>query len=275
MRTRQLTTLCALVALAGCGGGGSGTLPAAPSPAPTQAPQQTYAVSGVVKKLSAACDGSTANCNATGPANGFAVTLGAFPPSGTGGAPAAPTFSATTDANGNFSVSNIPAGTYEMQIAKDATFATLHAKVTVPASGTLSYGVSALASDEQSWFSGVNTYRSQNAAAPIVADEYAMEADRAYANYVAANYSGVCNPSCQNYAQFPSDYRNMGGVFAYSDSYRFAIDEPHCLPFAEQDTYQGPMLAQKTAVFGGYAYRLFVPGDPSSTGTCAFGIVAN
>lgn len=265
---------CALAACSGGGGGGSGgtLLPVVATSPPVIS---TYTVSGTVNTTGASCDGVAANCASNGAASGFSVVLGSMPTAGNGGSPLAPLFNATTDTSGHFSLANVPTGTYEIQIGKDATFATLHAKVIVTAAASLTYSISALGAGEQSWFTSINTYRSQNGVAAIVADEYAMEADRAYAEYLLAN-SGpggtVCNPTCVNYPQFAQQYQASGGLFTYSDSYRAALIESDCPAFAEQDSNQGPMLKTATARFGGYGFR---GSGALSVGDCVFSIVTN
>jgi hypothetical protein len=235
-------------------------------------------VQGTVNTTSAACDGAAANCASTGAASGFAVVLGGMPGAG-GGSPAAPLYNATTDPSGHFSLSSVPAGTYELQIGKDSTLAVIHARVVVSANSSLAYVISALtpvghdqfgATGEQNWFSSVNTYRAQNGAAPIVADEYAMEASRAYAEFLeksASNCtSGGAPVACPQFAQ---QYQNAGGLFGYRDSYRVALFESDCPAFTQQDANQGPMLKDPSARFGGYGYR------NSIGGACVFAIVTN
>lgn len=279
---RSLLISLATAILAACGGGGSGgtsTLPpTGPTPSATSTPTSApmaYSLTGFVKALPATCDGTTANCAPTGAASGFSVTLGAIPATGQGGAPVAPTYTATTDSNGNFTLANVPAGPYEIAISNGSAYAALHAKVTVPTASSLSYGVSALASGEQAWFSAINSYRSGGGAAAIVADEYAMEAGRAYAEYLVANTSTVCNPGCVNYAQFGQQYTSDGGLFHYGDSYRVALPESDCASFAEQDQNQGPFLMQKSAVYGGYGFRLGPGSVQGGNGVCAFAMVIN
>lgn len=267
-----LCLLATLVSACGGGGGGGGTLLPPSGGGATQTPASTFAIQGTVNTTTAACDGIAANCASTGAASGFAVSLGSLPSSGNGGSPVVPLFTGTTDSNGHFSLTSVPAGTYEIQIGKDATFATLHARVSVTGAATLSFTVSALAAGEQAWFTSINSYRSQNGASAIGGDEYAMEAGRAYAEYLLANSSTVCNPSCVNYPQFTQQYQNAGGLFTYSDSYRVSLTETNCPTFAEQDANQGPMLRTATARFGGYGFR---GNGAFNVGACAFSIVTN
>jgi len=268
---------CALAACGGGGGGssGGGYVPSTPVSSVTTPPTSTFTLTGAVNTTGAACDGVTANCASTGSASGFNVVLGSIPTAGNGGSPIAPLYTATTDSSGHFSLTSVPTGTYEIQIGKDATFATLHAKVIVTSAASLTYAVSALGVGEQSWFTSINAYRSQNGVVAIGADEYAMEAARAYAEYLLAN-SGpggtVCNPTCVNYPQFAQQYQTSGGLFAYSDTYRAALIESDCSAFAEQDSNQGPMLKTATARFGGYGFR---GSGVLAAGDCAFSIVSN
>jgi hypothetical protein len=177
-------------------------------------------------------------------------------------------------------VTLVPAGTYEIQIGKDATFATLHAKVVLSANSSVAYTISALspvgrdsfgATGEQSWFSSINSYRASHGNAAIGADEYAMESSRAYAEYLEANFVTVCNPTCVNYPQFGQQYQSSGGLFSYGDSYRVALSEGNCPAFAEQDANQGPMLAASSARFGGYGFR----STSGHGGACAFSMMTN
>lgn len=377
-------------ALAGCSGGGAGSsstgslLPVVATSPPAPA---TFVISGTVNITGPGCDGVAANCSPTGAATGFTVVLGGMPSAGNGGSPAAPLYPVTTDSGGHFSLAAIPVGTYEIQIGKDSTFATLHAKVVVP-TAALAYSISALTGPtgtisgpnynpalalvsgssngtpvtvaityvnsrgessvyncvnnvtptsaqqvqvlsppnsydatgynvyvvdpsghnfcftsysrqnnspiplgtpftipgtpalngigppgagsatatlgEQGWFVTINRDRAQSGVAPIVADEYAIEADRAYAEYLEAN-----KPPLVNYPQFAQQYQTAGGLFSYGDTYRVALSEGNCPSFAEQDSNQGPMLKAATARLGGYGYR------GSSGGACVFSIISN
>jgi|GEM_PF-4282630 len=267
-----LCLLATLVSACGGGGGGGTLLPPGPSGGATQTPASTFTIQGNVTTTNASCDGVSANCTSTGAASGFAVSLGTVPTSGNGGSPVAPLFSATTDSSGHFSLALVPVGVYEIQIGKDATFATLHARVSVTGAATLAYSVSALATAEQTWFTSINAFRAQNGAAAIGADEYAMEANRAYAEFLLANSSTVCNPTCSNYPQFSQQYQSAGGLFTYSDTYRVSLTEANCPAFAEQDANQGPMLKTAAARFGGYGFR---GNGAFNVGACAFSIVTN
>jgi hypothetical protein len=280
MKNRILWILAASAVMTACGGGssGGGVLPSAPISSVTTPPIATFTLNGTVNTTGSACDGVAANCASTGAASGFNVVLGSVPTVGNGGSPIAPLYTAVTDLSGHFSITLIPAGTYEIQIGKDSTFATLHAKVVPSANGSLAYTISALspvghdsfsATGEQSWFTAINSYRASHGTAAIVADEYAMESSRAYAEYLEANFTTVCNPACVNYAQFGQQYQSGGGLFSYGDSYRVALSEGNCPAFAEQDSNQGPMLAASSARFGGYGYR------GTTGGACAFALVGN
>lgn len=392
VRTFWILVACAL---AGCSGGGAGNsstgalLPVVATSPPAPA---TFVIAGTVNITGPACDGIAANCSPIGAATGFSVVLGGMPSAGNGGSPVAPLYAATTDSSGHFSLAAVPTGTYEIQIGKDSTFATLHAKVVAPTAG-LAYSVSALTGPtgtisgpnynpalalvsgssngtpvtvaityvnsrgessvsncqntvtpttaqqvqvlsppnsydatgynvyvvdpsghnfcftsysrqnsspiplgtpftipgtpvlngigppgtgsamatlgEQGWFVTINRDRAQRGAAPIVSDEYAMEAGRAYAEYLEANSMTVCNPTCVNYPQFGQQYQSAGGLFSYGDSYRVALSEGNCPSFAEQDSNQGTMLAASSARFGGYGYR------GTAGGSCAFALVGN
>lgn len=270
---RKILILVFCFALSSCGGGGSGgagggsVLPVASPPS-----NSTYSVSGGVSTTGSACDGVASNCAPTGPASGFGIVLGGMPTAGNGGSPIAPIYNATADAGGVFSIASVPAGTYEIQIAKDATFATLHAKIVVTGPLSLSYAISALGSGEQAWFAAINSYRTQHGSAAINADEYSMEAERAYAAYLSANHTTICSPSCINYPQFSQQYQSAGGLFSYGVSYRVALPESYCPSFAEQDSNQGAMLVASAARFGGYGYRLI---DSGPGGSCAFAMVSN
>lgn len=277
---KNLTIACICIILAGCGGGGGGgsssggVVPVVPPITPT-----SFNFSGTVNTTGAACDGVAANCAPTGVASGFSVVLGSMPTGGNGGSPVAPVLTATTDSSGHFALASVPSGTYEIQIGKDSTFATLHAKVVVNASGSVAYTISALSpvgrdsfgglTGEQNWFTSVNAYRAQSGASAIGADEFAMEANRAYAEYLEANHTTiVCKPFCPSFGQFAQQYQAAGGLFTYSDSYRLALIESDCPSFAEQDATQGPMLKAAAARFGGYGFR-------GTGGSCVFSAIAN
>ncbi len=286
-RKLRITLILVAYVLTGCGGGGPGgssglgtVLPVAATSPPVPA---TFTFSGTVNTTSSSCDGVAANCASTGAATGFNVVLGSIPTAGNGGSPTAPLYTATTDSGGHFTLASVPAGTYEIQIGKDATFATLHAKVVLAGNGSVAYTISALspvghdsfgATGEQNWFTAINAYRAQNGAGAIVADEYAMEADRAYAEFLEANFTNCTSGgSPVNCPQFAQQYQSSGGLFSYGDSYRVALSEGNCPSFVEQDpsSNQGPMLKAAAARFGGYGFR----ATSGSAGSCAFSMVTN
>jgi hypothetical protein len=195
-----------------------------------------------------------------------------MPTAGNGGSPIVPLYTATTDSSGHFSLTSVPAGTYEIQIGKDATFATVHAKLILTSAASLAYTVSTLGVGEQTWFTSINSYRASHGSAAIGADEYAMESSRAYAEYLLASPTNCSSNGVPvNCAQFSQQYQSAGGLFSYGDSYRVALSEPNCPAFAEQDSNQGPMLAASSARFGGYGFR----ASSSGAGACVFAMVTN
>lgn len=393
LRTSVWISLAAAI-LTACGGGGGGASltpgGSGVSATPTPTPVSVSSVVGSVNTLPTTCDGISANCVSTGPAAGFSVILGGVPAPGAGGFPVGSTYTATTDASGNFTLANVPTGIYEIAIGKDSTHATLHAKVTVPTSTTLKYGISALSSypgsipppeattqlvpgtstgtqvtlaityvnkagetipsvslanpskaqqvqvlspsaaydangynvyvsnpdgywtqltstpvplgtnftlpgspqetnhvappqtataitaiGERTWFAEINSYRQSKGAPSIIPDEYAMEADRAYAEYVAADPTACGPTSCSGFSQFSQQYVSDGGIFAYGDSYRAALWESDCPSFTQGDSNQAPLLAKQSAVFGGYGFRLVPGATAGGAGVCVFAMVTN
>ena len=217
-----------LSGLTACGGGGGGSasssggggipptstpitaMPATPTPTPTPKPTPTPAP--------AAFTGQVVDLASGSPIAGATVTIGTQPSGSTCtgyvqcGIPLAPTFTATTAADGSFSIP-VTAGAYMIVVANGSRYAALHRTITETPAG-LAYGavkLAALTTDEQGMLAALNSDRATfayPATGAVVIDEDAEEAARAW---TTANAAGTQPPADPGSA-FLIPYNSRSGV---------------------------------------------------------------
>jgi hypothetical protein len=229
--TISIAALTAILALTACSGGSGGNggggnpLP----PVNTSTPTPTFSVSGTLT------DGATALSGAT-------VTIGTLPASTCAGwagcgFPLAPTLTATTAADGTFTVTNLVNGSYMLTISKDTapttaqTYAILHRQITV-ASANVALGsvkIVKLSSDESAWIARLNTDRATiafPATGPVVMDEYAQEQARQWAIEVDAGTTPYTDagyaPYQTAYGAKPGSIGSAGGALDLNDTWQDA-----------------------------------------------------
>ncbi|MDQ2680566.1 MAG: hypothetical protein M3Y21_06050 [Candidatus Eremiobacteraeota bacterium] len=294
--TRALSLIVFTLALAACGGGGGGpvgngggiTPPTSAPPTATPTPQ-TQSVAVHV----ANCDDTYIGvANATGPGSacipgtpllGATIKLGTMPTHGQGGDPLAPVISATTDATGTATLTGVLNGTYEIEIGNGATFATLHAKLVVPATGVISYNLSALSGTEQAWFAQMNVDRGITPALQV--DEYAEEGMRKLASAMLASQNNFKNTGADcdsffkgNNANYFSAY-TTGGLFQTWAA--IGVENNNDWPQAENDTVTsstvGPFPRSASTTYVGLAQvgPVLIGGMPSNGKCNSVLLVAN
>lgn len=143
--------LASTLVLAACGGGGGGTSGGGgmlPVPTPTNTPvtvsTPTPTPTPVPTVASTSLAGKVADRGSSAPLAGFTVTVGALPNNQTCNGAQTQTLNvcanvattvatATTIADGTFSIPTLAPGSYMIIVGKDGTYATLHRTFTVAA----------------------------------------------------------------------------------------------------------------------------------------------
>ena len=212
---RCVIALGVILSLASCSGGGSASggggggnpiLPITPTNPPT-----TFSTTGTI------ADAGTNGGNAAG-ISGATVALYAQNVALT-----TPIATATTAANGSFTISSVPNGSYVIQVTPPAnsnaptgfSYPFYHAAAAVSGTTTLAtIKLDLLTSDDQTWIVKTNSDRTSYGAAALKADETAMLAARAWANQLAIDPTvghGTTTTPQQRYA-------NVGGIGADSEN---------------------------------------------------------
>ena len=211
------------------GGGGSGT-PApgsssSPAPGTTPTPVPTgYYATGYVHDFDsgAAIAGAEVVIEPQ-------VVAGSTPPPN-------PTASATTAADGSFTVTSLLPGSNYLEVFENG-YATLHEKFNITSFdspvGTVT--ITRLSSDQLAWLQQINAHRAQYSASPVVFDEILTEGARHWSGYMASNgwYQTSCpssDPSCQSAVAYEQSH---GGTYTSTGSNIYSQPPPSTWQNAE------------------------------------------
>ncbi|MGZ3527858.1 MAG: CAP domain-containing protein [Vulcanimicrobiaceae bacterium] len=213
------------------GGGGSGT-PApgsssSPAPGTTPTPIPTgYFATGYVHDF----DSGAAIAGAKVVIEPQVVPGSTPPPNATA--------SATTAADGSFTVTSLLPGSNYLEVFENG-YATLHEKFNITSfdSPVGTVNLTRLTSDQLAWLAQVNTDRAHYNASPLVFDEILEEGARHWAGYMSANgwYQTHCppsDPSCQNAVAYEQTH---GGTYTSTGSNIDAKQPPSTWQNAEAD----------------------------------------